>query len=105
MQTISGVTNRGTGENTDRGGSTEDDPDLFCVQPLFPQQSWQEGRLHAKCRIEQTVNDHESRQCGRHAAHEAQATMMAGTNEMRSWSCGYLGAQYGLNPMTFPGGS
>ena len=43
MQTISGMTNRGTGKNTYRGGGTEDDPDLFCVQPLFPEQSWQEG--------------------------------------------------------------
>ena len=41
-QTISGVTNRGTGKNADRSGSTEDDPDLFWVQPLFPEQSWQE---------------------------------------------------------------
>ena len=36
MQTISGMTNRGTGKNTDRGGSTEDDPDLFCVQAPVP---------------------------------------------------------------------
>ena len=42
MQTISGVTNRGTGKNADRSGSAEDDADLFRVQPLFPEQSWQE---------------------------------------------------------------
>jgi hypothetical protein len=43
MQTISGVTNGGTGKNTDRGGSTEDGPDLFWVQAAVPEQSWQEG--------------------------------------------------------------
>jgi hypothetical protein len=43
MQTISSVTNGGTSKDTDRGGSTEDDPDLFWVQALLPQQRWQEG--------------------------------------------------------------
>ena len=42
MQTISGMTNRGTGKNADRRGGGEDDADLFRVQPLFPEQSWQE---------------------------------------------------------------
>ena len=42
MQTISGMTNRRTGKNTDRRGGGEDDADLFSVQPLFPEQSWQE---------------------------------------------------------------
>ena len=43
MQTISGVANRGTGKDTYRRRSTEDDPDLFCMQAAFPEQSWQEG--------------------------------------------------------------
>jgi hypothetical protein len=48
MQPISGVTNRWTGKNAypRRGG--ENDSDLFSVQPLFPEQSWQERRLHTE---------------------------------------------------------
>jgi len=42
MQTISGMTNRRTGKNTYRRGGGENDTDLFRVQPLFPQQRWQE---------------------------------------------------------------
>ena len=43
VQTVGSMTDRGTGKDTDRSGSTEDDPDLFCVQAAFPKQSWQEG--------------------------------------------------------------
>jgi hypothetical protein len=42
MQTIGGMTDGGTGKDTYRGGSTEHDPNLFWVQPLLPEQSWQE---------------------------------------------------------------
>ena len=42
MQTISSMTNRWTGDDADRRGSTEDDADLFSVQTLLPEQGWQE---------------------------------------------------------------
>ena len=72
---IGDVTHSWPGENADRSGGSEDDPDLLGAQPLLAKQRWQERRLRTERRIEQPVYGQERRQDGRHPAHNAQAMM------------------------------
>jgi hypothetical protein len=48
VQTISRMTNRRTGKNADRRRGGKNDADLFSVQALLAQQSWQERRLYTE---------------------------------------------------------
>ena len=74
-QPISDMTDRRPGKNTDRSGGSEDDADFLGEQPPLAKQRWQEWRLHAECRIEESINSQECRQGGRPMAHHAQAMM------------------------------
>ena len=61
---ISEVADRRPGKNADRSGGTEDDPNFLSVQTLPGKQRWQEWRLRAECRIEESINSQKRRQGG-----------------------------------------